>query len=165
MHLLAAILAIWIAVSSDVSLPASPGNERPPCTVVGTPSDDDELRGTTEPDVICGFGGDDMIFARQGADIVFGGRGHDAVLGRSGKDRLYGGRGVDFLIGRGGKDLLVGQGGRDCLAAAEDTTIDTGDVLRGGVGRDHYSIDPGDVVHSAEVANLRWCVRHSPHGD
>jgi hypothetical protein len=66
MHLLAAILAIWVAVSSDDLLPASPGNELPQCTVIGTPRDDDELRGTTEPDVICGFGGDDMIFARQG---------------------------------------------------------------------------------------------------
>jgi Ca2+-binding RTX toxin-like protein len=164
MHLLAAFLVMSLIVSSDDAIPGSAGNERPECTVVGTPRDDDELRGTIEPDVICGFGGDDLIFARQGADIVFGGRGHDAVLGRSGKDRLYGGRGVDFLIGRGGLDLHVGQRGRDCLAAAEDMTRDSGDVLRGGAGRDHYSIDPGDIVRSAEVANLRWCVRQGPHG-
>jgi hypothetical protein len=71
---------------------------------------------------------------------------------------------VDFLIGRGGLDLLVGQRGRNCLTAEDQTRRDSGDVLRGGASsRDHYAIDAGDVVQSAEIPNLRWCARHSPH--
>ena len=132
-----------------------PAAQRPDCTITGTPGNDDDLRGTPKPDVICGFGGRDQIFARQGADVVYGGRGADSLVGRSGRDRLYGGRGDDMIIGRGGLDLHSGQRGRDCLAAEEQTRRDRGDTLRGGRGRDHYSADPGDLILTAEVPNLR----------
>ena len=117
MTLLLAALVMVLPASGDDAGSA----ERPECTITGTSGSDQDLRGTAEPNVICGFGGDDQVFARQGADSVFGGRGADTLVGRSGGDQMYGGRGDDFIIGRGGLDLLSGQAGRDCLAAEEQT--------------------------------------------
>lgn len=128
-------------------------SRRPRCTITGTQGPDKDLRGTIGPDVICGFRGNDDIYARQGADVVFGGRGDDVLVGRSGGDRLLGGRGWDFIMGRGGKDLHAGQRGQDCLAASD---FRSGDVVNGGSSsRDHYTSDPGDRLVDVEVNNLR----------
>jgi Ca2+-binding RTX toxin-like protein len=147
MMVLGAIASIVALLTLPFGGETAPLIQRPDCTIMGTAGDDEDLRGTPEPDVICGFGGRDQIFARQGADVVYGGRG---------RDQLFGGRGDDTIIGRGGLDLHSGQGGRDCLAAEERTRRDRGDVVRGGLGRrDHYSADPGDLIFTAEVPNLR----------
>jgi RTX calcium-binding nonapeptide repeat (4 copies) len=49
------------------------------CTVVGT-AEDDNLRGTEGPDVICGLAGDDRIRALGGDDVVYGGAGIDDIF-------------------------------------------------------------------------------------
>jgi len=110
------VALLMLHTEQPVEQDTDPTAQRLDCTITGTPGNDDDVRGTPEPDVICGFGGQDQIFARLGADVVYGGRGVDTLVGRSGKDRLYGGRGDDMIIGRGGLDVHSGQRGRDCLA-------------------------------------------------
>jgi Ca2+-binding RTX toxin-like protein len=150
--LLASSLALQTALYVEIGA-ASP-RERPRCTIIGTHGNDEEITGTPGPDVICGRGGDDQIFARQSADVVYGGPGNDVLVGRSGRDRLYGNRGSDSIIGKGHRDVHAGGRGIDCLAAEDGVS---GDVVRGGPRKDHYSDDAGDVIVSAEVTSLRRC--------
>jgi uncharacterized repeat protein (TIGR01451 family)/CSLREA domain-containing protein len=91
-------------------------------TIVGTPGDDLNLRGTDRPDVIQGLGGN---------DIINGGDGRDVICGGEGKDTLRGGDGDDTLLGENGNDTLFGGDGKDALNGDAGT-----DVCNGGDGKD-----------------------------
>ena len=109
-----------------------------PCTITGTP-EDDELIGTSGRDVICGAGGDDVLRGA-GAD--------DVLRGQSGDDRLSGGTGADVLIGGTGVDratyaqreadvfLSIGDGANDGAAGEGDQIEADVEELRGGSGDD-----------------------------
>jgi Ca2+-binding RTX toxin-like protein len=153
-----ALVGAWAAASN------SEASRRPACTIEGT-NGDEELIGTSGPDVICAFGGDDEVHGRGGDDVVYGGRGNDSVeaeggddrvLGGAGRDNLGGGRGTDRLLGQVGPDqlwdiwgvgLLFAGRGRDALWAQD---LEGGDRLSGGTERDAYCADPGDVLRSVE---------------
>jgi hypothetical protein len=125
--------------------PKPPGPSSP-CTVIGTPGDDD-LTGTGGRDVICALGGRDVIRARGGSDIVLGAGGGDRVRGGPGSDRIKGKGGRDRLGGGGGGDELNGGRGRDRLGGGPgDDRLEggpSGDVLRGGPGKDRLRGGPG----------------------
>jgi Ca2+-binding RTX toxin-like protein len=74
-------------------------------TVEGTDGDDD-LLGTTGPDVIAGLDGNDTIVGRGGRDVICDGPGSDAIDGGSGNDVFYRGEGPDFVEGGKGSDLV-----------------------------------------------------------
>lgn len=67
---------------------------QPRCSVQGSPQDD-ELVGTSAPDLICGLGGNDVIKGRGGNDVIFG---------HGGSDRIIGGPGRDIVVGNAGRD-------------------------------------------------------------
>lgn len=73
-------------------------------TLVGTPGDDANLRGTTGPDVIHGLGGNDTISGLNDNDVICGGEGNDTLSGNNGNDALDGGAGTDTCNGGSGTD-------------------------------------------------------------
>lgn len=89
-----------------------------PATIVGT-SDDDELRGTPERDVIAAGAGDDRVRGEAGGDLVCGGSGHDALAGGPGDDELAGESGNDSLSGGTGRDRCDGGSGSDTRSGCE----------------------------------------------
>ena len=109
-------------------------------TIVGTQGDDD-IRGTSGPDVINALNGNDTIRGLGGDDIICGGKGNDVIYGNGGNDVLFGQVGEDTLIGGGGVDLLVGGPGNDDLrggGGSDQLFGDEGDdILVGGGGNDH----------------------------
>ena len=74
-------------------------------TIEGTDGDDD-LLGTTGPDVIAALDGDDSIVGRGGEDVICDGPGSDAIDGGSGNDVFYQGEKGDVLEGGKGSDLV-----------------------------------------------------------
>jgi len=81
-------------------------------------------KATADPDVICGFGGDDAIFTVDAGDIFLGGEGNEFIAFNSGT--VYGGEGKDFI----------------------DTNKGTFD---GGAGIDEVSINEGGILINVEV--------------
>ena len=75
----------------------------------------DGLRGTNEPDAICGGPGKDTIKGLKGSDILIGGKSNDRVTGAGGNDKLFLGAGNDVGTGGSGKDRIVGYKGNDLL--------------------------------------------------
>ena len=69
------------------------------------------LRGTSRPDVICGLGGNDRIYAGVG-DIVLGGAGNDTIYARNGKPNM--------IDGQAGRDRATADE-RDLLISIETT--------------------------------------------
>jgi Ca2+-binding RTX toxin-like protein len=164
-------LSLAVLVWHPAATPVLASAQRTPaCTITGTNGDDNHLRGTSGPDVICalsgddeilGLGGDDVIYGGDGQDIVMGGRGDDRIYGDRGGDLAYGGDGNDRLFGkrngddlRGnrGRDRLVGGRGNDgCLSATDGQP---GDRVVGGPGHDRADRDPGDHLVSVEEIAL-----------
>jgi Ca2+-binding RTX toxin-like protein len=103
-------------------LPTAPSN----CTIVGTDRGE-VLTGTPQADVICALGGADRVNGLGGNDIMQGGKGNDRITDKSGKDKL------------------IGQGGRDTLNAKDRQS---GDLLKGGGGKDRAIKDRGDKARS-----------------
>ena len=98
----------------------------------------DVLRGTAGADVIEGFGGDDLIWGHAGNDDLDGGPGDDRLDGRAGADRIDGGPGRDRLYGGAGPDRVRARDG-------------TGDVVKGGPGRDWARFDRFDLLIAVEL--------------
>ncbi len=82
-------------------------------TIVGTPENDANLRGTNDPDVIHGLGGNDVISGLNDNDVICGGEGNDTLSGNNGIDQLFGENGNDTLNGNNGADALDGGAGSD----------------------------------------------------
>lgn len=74
-------------------------------TIEGTEGDDD-LLGTTGPDVIAALEGNDTIVGRGGRDVICDGAGHDSIDAGSGNDVLLQGEGYDVVEGGNGSDLV-----------------------------------------------------------
>ena len=99
----------------------------------------DYLVGTSENDLVMGFGGNDTLKGRKGDDAIYGGNGSDKLIGNlgddmldggAGRDRLYGGRHDDMLNGGAGNDKLIGGRGDDIFVfeagSGRDTICDFG---------------------------------------
>ncbi|HLF05103.1 MAG TPA: hypothetical protein VI855_07780, partial [Dehalococcoidia bacterium] len=102
-------------VRIDVSV--SQSEDPPVCngflaTIVGTEGED-EVEGTSGPDVIVTFGDDDEIEGKGGDDIICAGAGDDEVNGNGGNDQIFGGRDDDKLNGNGGNDFIDGGPDKD----------------------------------------------------
>lgn len=111
--------------------------------IQGTP-DSDELRGTTEDDVLFGYDNgerSDRLWGDAGNDILLGGPGGDSLYGDAGDDQLFGGDDNDFLIGGDGNDLLApGAGAFESLRGGDGDDILLGvsgaGFLNGDLGND-----------------------------
>lgn len=117
------------------------------------------IRGTDGADMMTGTVGDDLLFALGGQDHIDGlggndkicaGEGADTVHGGPGDDRLYGGAGNDTLIGDEGNDTLLGFRDKDMLFGGPGT-----DTLDGGDGKsDSCDVGPpgeGDTISNCEL--------------
>ena len=111
--------------------------------LIGEDNDDsgsDELRGSTDDDIIEGTEGNDTISAFDGNDLINGNAGVDFINAGLGDDTVNGGDNRDTIEGRAGDDILNGDAGNDTIeGGAGDDTIDGGygsDVIRGGRGDD-----------------------------
>ncbi len=96
---------------------------------------DDRMRGGEGDDLLIDRSGDDELDGGAGADIVSGGEGNDQLDGGAGDDVVEGGAGNDILyLDDGGEDRADGGEGNDILYFGRE--ISSGDVARGGAGRD-----------------------------
>ncbi len=134
------------------------------------------IKGTAEPDLLCGgrgndritgFGGADRIFAGQGHDVVHAGPGNDFVLGGVGTDGdvIYGGGGNDHIEGTQGPDKIYDYGrgsGSDMISAGDASDwivawdgIRGNDRIDGGDGNDTCVVDNTDQGHTSG-ADFVW---------
>jgi hypothetical protein len=130
-----------------------------PCTLTGTP-DDDQIQGTSGPDVICGLGGDDQLHGLGGDDVLDGGPGADTLDGGSGTDLLLGGSGEDELLGGDGGDYLNG--------GPDGARLDGGPGADACLQGDAFSCfppsiaDPNDTKGRMDVKKVRSHAGDSP---
>jgi Ca2+-binding RTX toxin-like protein len=151
----------------------------PPCTIMGT-SSDDTLVGTTGDDVICGLDGSDTLIGSPGDDTFIGGGGDDVVdfadapkavranlasgtaTGQGtdhlrGVEHLAGSRYSDVMTGTDVPNRLVGRGGNDSLTGSggnDDLLGEAGnDKLSGGNGTDRLygSFGTDTVLYTTQV--------------
>lgn len=103
-------------------------------------SEGNTMVGTSNPDQINGYGGDDSIVGLAGRDDLHGEDGEDTIDGSEGEDTLYGGDGNDHLFGGSGADTLYGGNDDDALAgdSGDDSLVGSNgnDTLDGGPGND-----------------------------
>jgi Ca2+-binding RTX toxin-like protein len=111
--------------------------------IYGT-KDKDVLKGTAQPDAICGGPGKDTIRGLKGNDILIGGKDNDRVTGSGGNDKIYLGAGNDRANGGSGKDRIVGYKGNDTLVGGSQR-----DLLNGQAGTDTCK-GSGDSVKRCE---------------
>jgi Ca2+-binding RTX toxin-like protein len=99
--------------------------------VGGTEGNDviEDFQPTAGPDVFCGFGGDDSIFAVTPGDIFLGGEGTDRVEDNNGT--FYGGAGDDNVLVNHGGGTFYGGEGNDLVNLNR-----TGATFIGGEGND-----------------------------
>ena len=101
--------------------------------IVGTPGVvDEDIVGSTAPNVILGLEGNDRIEGDIGNDHIDGGDGDDRVDGNDGDDILRGNDGDDIVIGRDGNNVLFGDAGNDTLSGGHgNDSLDGGDGVAG----------------------------------
>ncbi len=118
------------------------GNDR----IDGGP-DADEIRGSTDQDIIAGGGGDDQLYGGSGEDQISGEDGDDLIRGNAGNDTLLGGMGDDNINGFGSRDTIRGGSGDDILDGSTGNDViegkDGNDIIRGGGGNDRLYGDAG----------------------
>ena len=96
----------------------------------------------SDPIVIRGTNGDDLLFGNQKGNLILGFGGNDRIAGETGDDVVFGGAGNDKIGGNCGTDWLFGEDGNDYLNGGPDA-----DHMFGGSGNDVYLVDNvGDVV-------------------
>ena len=111
-------------------------------------SNQGNIKGTSAPDVIVAWDGDQVINGRGGNDRICSGAGDDRVMGGSGSDRIEAGAGADHLEGGNGSDVLFTGAGIDLVRGNRgNDRIVAGDGKRdfadGGLGDDFVSGGPG----------------------
>ena len=79
---------------------------------------------------------------------VNGGQTDDQLLGDRRANRLRGNGGDELLSGGAGADTLAGGDGNDTLSAVDG--VSHNDTVRGGVGLDTCTADPGDTKIGCE---------------
>jgi Ca2+-binding RTX toxin-like protein len=129
--------------------------------------------GSSDADVVRGFGGNDTLSGGKGNDLFYGGAGNDSLLGGEGNDYLDGGAGNDTLLFGTGDDSVLGGDGNDWIddvANKEGTgnnLIDAGagndsvwsgmgnDSLLGGTGDDGlYGESGADTLEGGDGADI-----------
>ena len=86
----------------------------------GTDRYDTTIPATADPDVICGFGGDDLVATVAADDIFLGGEGRDRVT-RDNFGTVYGGTGDDFV--RVNYGTFNGEAGIDDVGSGTGTFV------------------------------------------
>ena len=119
------------------------------------PVPQDTIEGGSEPEIVAGGKGDDILFGSARAEVLSGDDGNDLIVAAAGADVLIGDKGYDTLWGGDGDDTLIGdsaelspEDGDDALAGGGDDDDLFGgagdDVLVGGNGDDRLAGGAGD---------------------
>ena len=90
-------------------------------TIVDTPGDDPDLRGTENAERISGNSGNDTIYGLGGSDYLEGGNELDTLFGGEGDDMLDPGKNQDTSYGGPGNDYYLIYGDE---AGAQDTLVE-----------------------------------------
>ncbi|HEY8382005.1 MAG TPA: M10 family metallopeptidase C-terminal domain-containing protein [Microvirga sp.] len=94
--------------------------------------------------------GQDVVFGSSNDDILKGYGGYDTIRGGAGNDDIDGGSGNDFLLGAAGEDYISGGSGNDRIVGGADT-----DQMKGGTGKDRFVFerlsDFGGLFDAADV--------------
>ena len=110
----------------------------------------DQITGTSSPDVINAKNGDDIVGAGAGDDLVQGGNGNDSINAGAGNDIIAAGNGNDTVDGGTGNDIIFGGNGNDALLGGAGNDLIAGengdDVIDGGAGTDIVSGGNGNDV-------------------
>ena len=117
----------------------------------GTDGEDD-LTGTPNDDLMCGYADQDNIAGRGGDDYIDAGTGNDEVHGGGNSDVIYGGPFEDTLTGGEGADYLYGGPADDLLRA--DDGVGSNDYASGGDAFDTCFIDEGDSMVECEIGGV-----------
>ena len=117
------------AVSDRFTIDVQPAETEP--NIISGDGGSDILVGTDGVDWIDGNRGNDTLYGFGAGDVIDAGRGRDQVYAGSGDDLVNAARGDDILYGESGDDTLNGQKGDDILDGGEGN-----DRLNGGAGTD-----------------------------
>ncbi len=118
--------------------------------------------GASQPNVIEGGAGSNLIKGSAIADSIYAGGGNDLVNAFSGNDTLYGGAGDDSLRGHNGNDVIYGNSGLNKLSGGAGNDMlhggnlnegSAGDIISGGVGNDVLNGHGGNDVYSGGSGN------------
>jgi Ca2+-binding RTX toxin-like protein len=106
----------------------------------------------SDPLLIYGGLGNDVLFGGDSSDNIYGEVGNDYLNGKDGDDKLSGGEGDDTLKGGDGNDTLDGGAGIDTLDGGAGN-----DTLNGGAGIDTlYGGDGNDTLNGGDGYNILW---------
>jgi uncharacterized protein GlcG (DUF336 family) len=109
----------------------------------------------TQPVVIDGGAGNDVLMAGGGPATLIGGPGNDKLYGGPGNDLLVGGDGRDLLNGRGGTNTLIGGPGADQLVQVQPTDLVAADPAdRFSLGFNPALVPPAPVADPATPTNV-----------
>ncbi len=112
------------------------------------------LSGSSQSDILYGYGLDDILSGLEGDDFLYGGEGDDLLFGGDGMDEIAGGSHDDQLFGGAGIDSLDGEDGIDYLSGGDEVSSDgadaEGDQLTGGTGLDMLE---GNAGHDTLYGN------------
>jgi Ca2+-binding RTX toxin-like protein len=120
----------------------------------------ENVKGSTQADIITGDGaanrlqgegGNDTLRGGAGDDRLEGGRGNDRIYGNEDNDTILGGDGADMLYGSVGDDTLSGGNGRDYLNGGSG--IDTVDY---GYARNPWTIDLEEQFAASRVEGREY---------
>ncbi len=102
----------------------------------------------SDPMIVKGTAGDDVILTARGDDVVDGAGGDDVICSERGNDKVRGGAGNDLIFASVGEDDLGGQSGHDDVRGGQDNDRINGgegdDRVRGGDGSDILNGGDGD---------------------
>ena len=158
-------------VSSAGNSPTAVGESNEPIQVESLPAQSGEIFGTSNPDILVGDDGTNLIIAGNegndegdvinsggGNDLVFGEAGNDVLNGEAGNDLLNGGADSDVLNGDGGADTLLGESGNDVISGGKGDDLllgrDGNDALFGDGGHDTFVFASGegtDIIFDFEL--------------
>ena len=106
------------------------------------------MSSVTQPTLLLGGAGNDVLIGASGADEIAGADGNDTMFGLGGNDIICGGGGNDSVVGGAGDDLLGGDAGNDRVMGDADN-----DRVLGGEGNDLVSGGTGDDLVLGQEGN------------
>lgn len=120
--------------------------------VIGT-SQDDEIFGDNNNNILDGGAGNDTVFGLNGDDTLRGGSGNDLIGGGNNSKFLISlfSDGNDSLEGGSGNDTLIGGTGNDTLIGVDSKSFNPGrneiDILSGGADADTFVLGDQNSVY------------------
>ena len=115
----------------------------------------DTHTGTTDPDYIYGYGGNETLSGGAGDDYIEGGEGDDTLDGGADNDTLIGGAGMDTLTGGAGDDTMT----------VNQNELVAGEVYNGGTGIDTIVVNgPGNNYADATFVSIERLIDNYGNG-